>query len=314
MEVSERAQRRRGYRRFRGLHRDRRAVVSVVGTLLALLVFFALFGIFVTQYVPIWMADNEGAFSAHIQASLAQLKYSVDEQAASGHEPSFATPFTLASDGIPLIATPTPATLNFIPHTQGVYVDVAMQYGPSGRPNFDTNLTLGTIQATLPNRYYPGQTFDYEADAVIQSQGDTNQILLYPPTFVLNSSGSQTSGTFALVQLYGNATQVVSSGTVEVYSHYGNVQQYPSNGTPALPGAPFRVTITIGTLFPCAWASYLNRSLSSAGLPAGSYTLTPSSCVPSHGVSTPVKVVLTRLNSFDFILASFTIQIGVGQA
>ena len=314
MEVSERTQRRRGYRRFRSLRRGRRGVVSVVGTLLALLVFFALFGIFITQYVPIWMADNEGSFTAHIQASLAQLKYSVDEQAASGNEPSFATPFTLSSEGIPLIATPTPATLNFIPRTQGEYVNVSMQFGPSGQPNFVSNITLGTIQASLPNRYYPGQTFQYEADGVVQSQGDTSQVLLYPPTFALNTSGARTAATFAVVQLYGNATQVVSSGTVEVYSHYGNVQQYPSNGSPARPGAPFHVTITIGTLFPCAWATYLNKTLRASGLPGGSYTLTPSTCVPSHGVPVPVKVVLNQLNTFDFILASFTIQIGVGQA
>lgn len=314
MEVSGRLKRRLRHRQGSRLRRSHRAVVSVVGTLLALLVFFALFGVFITQYVPVWMGDNEAAFTAQLQASLAQLKANIDLQTTLLGPPEMSAPFTLSSQGIPLVATPTGATMNYIPRAQGEYVNVTMQYGPSGNPGFFQNLSLGTIQVSVPNRYFSPQTLQYEADAVIQSQGDTNQVLLYPPDFYVNTTGSHSSASLGLLQLYGNATQVVSSGTIEVYSHFGAVQQFPSNGTLATPGSPFRVSITVGTLYPCAWATYFNQSLAQLHVAPSAYTLSPSTCVPANGKSVPVRLTLLALNSFDLILASFTVQIGVGQS
>lgn len=291
----------------------------MVGTLLSLLVFFALFGIFITQYVPVWMADNESAFSSGIQQSLAQLQSNIELQQTMGGPPSLATPFTLSSQGIPLIAQPTAGSLAYVPHYQGTYVSVTEQYGPGGSVNFVENLSLGVIQASLPNRYFPSQNFEYENGAVIQSQGDTSQTMLYPPLLQLNTTGHQIFGSFGLLQLYGNATQVVSTGTVEVYSHFGTVLDFPSNGSAASPvpraaGTPFAVTIRIGTLYPCAWATFLNSTLAGSGLGPGNYTLTPDSCVASHGQSTLIVLSLPDMNSFNLVLASFTIQIGVGQS
>ncbi len=319
MEVSSRVtgRRRYRYRRTVSIRQGRRAVVSVVGTLLALLVFFALFGIFVTQYVPVWMSDNEAVFSSNLQESMAELKSNIDLQTSLGAPASLSTPFDLASDGIPLIAQPTYGTMNYIPHTQGVYLNVTMQWGPGGKPNFAANITLGTVHVSAPNRYYPAQQFEYEDDAVIQSQGDTDQVMLFPPPFTLNHTGSHTTVNFEMLQLYGNATQVISPGTVQVFSDVSNVQLYPSNGTgpagvPAA-GTPFRASITIGTLYPCAWATYFNQTMQASGLVAGAnYTLSPSTCVASHGLSTPVKLVFFGVNSFNLVLASFQIAIGVG--
>ncbi|MHB8352198.1 MAG: hypothetical protein ACYDFT_05875 [Thermoplasmata archaeon] len=319
MEVGRSPQDRRRYRRRRRFRAGRRGVVAVVGTLLSLLVFFALFGIFITQYVPVWMADNEAAFTSGMEDSIAQLQSNIELQETMGGPPSLATPFALASLGIPLIAQPTAGSLSYVPHYQGTYVSVTEQYGPGGSVNFVENLSLGVIQASLPNRYFPPQNFEYENGAVIQSQGDTSQTMLYPPLFELNTTGHQIFGTFGLLQLYGNATQVVSSGTVEVYSHYGTVLNFPSNGsaqspTPRAAGTPFAVTIRIGTLYPCAWATYLNQTLAASGLGPGNYTLTPDGCVGSGGHSTLIELTLPDMNSFDLVLASFTIQIGVGQS
>jgi len=105
----------RRYRRARRLDRGKRGVVAVVGTLLALLVFFALFGIFLTQYVPLWMTDNERQFADGMESSFALLKSAVDEQYSLGGPATYATPFTLASQAVPLLSQPTQATLTFIP-------------------------------------------------------------------------------------------------------------------------------------------------------------------------------------------------------
>jgi hypothetical protein len=313
MDVEARLRERSRYRRRRAIQSGRRGVVSVVGTLLALLVFFALFGIFITQYVPVWMSDNEAAFVESIQASFADLKQGIDLQTLLQSPPSLETPFTLASQGIPLVAAPTEAVFNFVPHTQGVYFNVSETYGPSGVKNFATNLSLGTVQAYLPDRYYPPQQFQYEADGVIESQGGTEQQMLYPPLFTLNSTGNSTSGTLGLLQLYGNATQVVTSGTVEVYSVFDTVQQYISYGNPATPKLPFAVTMSLGTLYPCAWENYFHAVLSKAGIGSANYTLTPSTCIASNGASSLVRLQLLDLNRFDLQLATLTIDVGIGQ-
>lgn len=304
----------RFYRRRRRLSESRRGVVSVVGTLLALLVFFALFGIFITQYVPLWMNDNEAAYTAQVQAAFAQLKQNVDLQATLGGPQTLSVPIPMASQGIPLFASATTATLNYIPHTQGVYASVTMQYGPGGERGFVYNQSLGTLQVVVPNRYFPPQLFVYEDDAVIQSQGPTSQVLTYPPLVAINTSGIYQSVTMTVVQLYGNATQVVSTGTDEVYTHFGTITNYPSNGSLAAPGAPFFVNIVFGTAEPCAWATYLNTTLSQSGLPAGAWTLSPSTCVNGFGNSVPVKLQFTELTAFDLIVATSTIVTGVGEA
>jgi hypothetical protein len=304
----------RRYRRRRRLRDGNRAVVSVVGALLALLVFFALFGIFVTQYVPVWMNDNEAEYTAQVQASFAQLKQNIDLQTTLGGPQVLSAAFPMASQGIPLFASATTATLNYIPHTQGVYASVTMQYGPGGQRNFVYNQSLGTLQVSVPNRYFPPQLFVYEDDAVIQSQGSIEQAVTYPPLMAINTSGSYQTVALTIVQLYGNATQVVSTGTDEVYSHYGTLMSFPSNGSLAAPESPFTVTVVLGTQQPCAWATFLNATLTQSGLPAGSWTLSPSTCVSSTGNSVPVKLVFTELTNFDLYVATSTIVTGIGES
>ncbi|MCI4330237.1 MAG: hypothetical protein L3K19_00095 [Thermoplasmata archaeon] len=281
--------------------------MSVVGTLLALLVFFALFGIFLTQYVPLWMTDNESQFTAQAQVSFADLKSNMDTQVALGSPPVFATPFVMASQGIPLIAQPTTAIMNFIPSQPGVYANVSVSVGPGGGPAFYQNFSLGTLQVQLPNRYYSPEVFEYEDDAVIESQSDTHQILAYPPPITINVTGNQTGVTLVLLQMYGNASQTVSSGSQEVYSHFINTQSFTT-----VRAAPFAAVFQIGTHFPCAWSTFLSTTLRNSGLGAAHYTLTPSTCTASNGFAHPVRLNFNSVNSFTLVVAQFSVVVGVG--
>jgi hypothetical protein len=297
----------RRYRRARRLRDSRRGVVSVIGTLLSLLVFFALFGIFLTQYVPLWMTDNESQFTSQAQVSFADLKSNIDTQVALGSPPVFATPFVMASQGIPLIAQPTSATMNFIPSQPGVFVNVSVSVGPGGGGAFYQNFSLGTLQMQLGNRYYSPETFEYEDDAVIESQADTQQILAYPPPITINVTGTQTGVTLVLLQLYGNASQTVSTGSQEVYSHFISTQSFTS-----VRASPFTAKFRIGTHYPCAWSTFLASSLSSSGVPSAQYALTPSTCTASGGFAHIVQLSFTSLTSFTLVLAQFSLIVGVG--
>lgn len=304
---------RNGRRTYRRRFRGRRGVVSVVGTLLALLVFFALFGVFVTQYVPVWMSDNEGAYVSKLQQAFATLKQDIDFQTLAQGPAVLSVPVPLSSDGIPLFAAPTLSQLAFYPHAAGYFVNVSMKYGPGGQPNYFNNQSLGALTLSDPNRYFPAQQFTYMAGGVVQGQGVSHQIVDYPPLFQVNTSGRFTTVNFVLVQMYGNATQVASAGVEQVYSNYVSTSSFRSNGTFA-PGGNFSASILLGGPGACAWSTYFNNTLAASGLIPGQYAIspTPSACVPSSNGYGQVLVSFAALSTFAYSIASFTIVTGVG--
>ncbi len=304
----------RRYRRSRFLRHDSRGVVSVVGTLLALLVFFSLFGIFLTQFVPLWMTDNEVQFTSQAQASIGTFKSNIDSQLSFGGPQVYATPFVMSSSGIPLLAQPTAGVLRFLPSTPGMFAAVRMDVGPGGGPAYQQNLsTMGTLSMTLPNRYFVPQVFQFEDDAVVQAQVSGNQVVYFPPILQVRAVPGNSSASLALVNLYGNSTTAVTSGTQDVYSRYLFAQTIVSNGKHVAngPNLPFNVTFKIGTQFPCAWQSYLNRTLAPSGM---TFSLTPTAPTCSSVIASPsvVSLTLRNLNYFVLYFAGFQITLGVG--
>jgi hypothetical protein len=297
----------RCYRRRRRLSHQREGVVAVVGTLLSLLVFLALFGIFITQFLPLWMDENEAQFTGQTQASFADLKSNIDLQATLGAPAVMATPFVMASEGVPLLAQPTPGVLSFIPAQPGVYANVSVIPGPAGSQPLYQNYSLGVVQMTLANRYYSPQTFEFEDDAVIQSQSAVSQLVLYPPGLAINATGTQVGVTLSLLQLAGNASQTVSTGTQEVYSHYLFTQSYTSNASTNIVHA----VVKIGTYFPCAWVTFLTNVFGSAG--AGAHlVVTPSTCTAATATPALVTATISTLASFTLVVAEAQIVVGVG--
>lgn len=294
-------------RRYRRLRRGRRGVVSVIGTLLALLVFFALFGIFLTEYVPLWMTDNESQWTSGMQASLAQLQSNLNLQLTLGTSGILSTPFTLSSQSIPLIAQPSAAILSFIPQTSGLFVNVSSTAGPGGGSAFYQNLSLGVLRVIEDNRYFPPQTFEFENDAVVQSQGDTHQIVDFPPPLLLNASGTTVGASLLILQMVGNATQAVSTGTEEVYTNFLGSQTYVVDQA-----TPFNAKVVEGTHYACAWQSFLNTTSRTSGLPAGTASVTPTGCVASASVPQDVTLSLHGLTYLQVTVANFGAVIGVG--
>lgn len=299
-----------GRRYRRRLRASRRGVVSVVGTLLALLVFFSLFGIFLTEYLPLWMTDNEAEFTAETQSSMANLKSALDLQLLLKGPPVYSTPFVLASQGVPLLAQPTGGTLNFRPAQAGVFANVSMTVGPGGSSALYRNYSLGTLSMQLPNRYYSPQTFEFEDDAVVQSQSDRQQIVAYPPALTISQVGTQVNVTLALVQLYGNGSQAVSTGTQEVSSHFLFAQQFVSTGPTA--GGTFQGEFKLGTHYPCAWRTFLSQALNQSGVAASHFSLTPTSCIASNGHAKVVDLKFLNISEFTLVLGAFSIVMGVG--
>lgn len=288
--------------------------MAVVGTLLSLLVFLSLFGTFLTFYLPLWMTDNEASFTGGLQTSLAGLQSNIELQAETGRPAILAQPFTMSSDSVPLLAVPTTATLTFLPNTPGTAVSLTIPNFLTVGKNYTTSLggSLGSLAINAPNRYFPQQTFQVENGAVIESAGDTNQLVLYPPLFVLQKTGSSLALSLMLTQLYGNATRLTSPGTIEVYSQLlGTTQTLQNSG-----GNPVSLTLNVTTHFPCAWSTFFTQSRASANLSGTQMSITYSTgyvpCTPTFGLARTISVSLTNVATVTLILASIQLSSGIG--
>lgn len=289
--------------------------MAVVGTLLSLLVFLSLFGTFLTFYLPLWMTDNEATFTSGIETSLAELQSNMQLQAETGKPPVLSTPITMSSDSVPLLAIPTSATLTFLPNTPGTAVSLSIPsfFGPN--KNFSTSLggSLGTMFISVPNRYYTPVSFQVEDGAVIQSAGDSNQLVAYPPLFVLQKTGSSLSLSLMMMQLYGNASRLTSPGTIEVYSQIlGNTQTLQNvNGIPVS-----NLTLNVTTHFPCAWSTFFTQARASANVTASqmsiSYSAGYTACTATNGIARTISVSVRNISTVTIILANLQLTSGIG--
>jgi hypothetical protein len=344
----------RRYRRARRLRREQHGVVAVIGTLLALLVFFALFGIFLTQYVPLWMVDNESQLAAQAATSFAQLKSGIDSQYTLGGPQTYGSPFVISSNGVPLIAQPTQGTLVFLPstcpggfYTKGittgwtaadsgqpvnpaycVFVNITESIGSGGSGPVYQSIPTGTLELSLPNRYYTPENFYFEDDAVIQSQSTGYQVMAFPPPLNITNFAGNTSVSTSLLQLYGNASTVTGQGSEEVYSNLRYTQTLVSDGrTVGTTFTPTKFTFVIGTQYPCAWSPYLYNVITTSGVPSSNYNLTttfaghattplsavyPNSCFTTNGATTVLSFSINAVDYATLYLAGIQIGMGIG--
>jgi len=296
-----------------------------VGTLLSLLVFFALFGIFLTQYLPLWMNDNEAAFTNAAATSFIEFKGGIDTQYALGLPPTVGTAFTISSAGVPLLAQPTEGTITFLPSTcpavngasfyypgvpgatranygqpvnpaYCVFENESFSTGPGGSGPYYQKVATGILQMQLPNRYYSPSAFYFEADGIIQTQSGAYQVMAYAPPFNVTSISGNVSVSSSFLQLTGNSTSVIGQGSEEVYSHLRFAQQVFSNGkavsktNPTL--RPFNYTFEIGTQYPCAWSSFFQSEMNVSGLSYGGLG-NPTYGVSSYNYTNPVTHLKT---------------------
>jgi hypothetical protein len=323
-------------------------VVAVIGTLLALLVFFTLFGVFLTEYLPLWMTENEAAFTAAAALSFANFKSNVDSQYQFGANApaTLGTPFTMSSGNVPLLAQPTLGSLMFLPSTcpkqfiinpvngtlgqplfpgYCMFTNISLSHGPGGSGYYSQHYATGALEMLLPNRYYSGETFFFEDDAVIQSQAGGYQVMsVNPPLNVTHNAAGNTTVTTSLLQLYGNASTYIAQGSSTVYSHYRYTQAISSTGAQGPVNhtwIPFVFTFEIGTQYPCAWDSYLTQVMQNSGLTSRNITLafspstfapSPAACTNPTGATTILTLTVYNVNYAKFYNAGVQVSTGVG--
>jgi hypothetical protein len=302
----------RRYRRARSLRGSRRGVVAVVGTLLALLVFFALFGIFLTEYVPLWMTEDESAFSNQAETSFALLKSSVDAQYSLQGPPTYSTAFVMSSQAVPLIAAPTQGTISFLPATcpgnlsavtglpnqpnNCVFQRLLLSEGktaPSQNHPFNVTSVSALFTMLLPNRYYTPVEYVFEDDGVFQLQPGGSQSVVVAPPLNITKVGSNVTVQTSFLELFGNSSSYTGQGSKSVYSHYGFSQFVTSVGrfvTAAHAAVPFNMTYEVGTRYVCGWYAFFDNLALSSGLTQYASGAPPAPPNPGYNLSASVAL------------------------
>lgn len=259
---------------IRDLGRDEEGVASTVGTIMALLVFLTFLSLIVNQYVPVWMKDSE---AAHMNSALGQfggLKGSIDLQILAAQMAQSAglhyipttssTAVTLGLDGVPIFSAPTIGELAVRPDAGGWEVDFF--YDILGVSTEVDEVSNGSIELTVANRYFVPQNVAYENGAVIKSQFD-GQTVRAQPVFEPLKVNNSLDLTFQLVSLYGRGG--VAGTTTEVV----NTKLF---GVDRQDYTDITSTIWINhtrTAYGLAWYNFLNATLAkNLGVSSGSFS------------------------------------------
>src|SRR5512137_954506 len=254
-------------------------VAATVGTIMSLLVFISLMGIFTNQFVPVWMSDNESTHMSTVIEQFINLKSSIDISISNNPNSMIApspifVPITLSTAGIPVFAGPTagvltmsPNTLNRTPYLNLTYTWVSTV---SGSP---TTYTLspandgrsgGSLDLYCPNRYFVEQHIVYEGGAVILNQSDGGFVIA-GPQLALRNMGTTSSPNWTVMM-----TQVTIEGknnTIGGTGSKGVVAEVKFADTTSMGNStPGDLKIQIASQHGLAWLSYFIRTLSSSGM------------------------------------------------
>lgn len=249
--------------------KDSEGVASVVGTILALLVFLSLLGIFMNHYVPSMMAGNEHQHDTQVITQISNLKESIDSMMlyyinSQSSTLSSYSPVTLGSAGVPMFATGTQGQLGIIPvsNQQEPSFSVSFAYYQSGVVHSIKSVSGGGVIVNMPNRYFTQQSILYQNDAVILGQTG-GQVMLANPGFTINARAGISVSLLQMSIVTPTSTNVTISGTNTVglssqltaFTH----NTFNSRGT-----GPLKMTIL--TPFAKAWLDFFNSTFAQAGL------------------------------------------------
>lgn len=301
-------------------------VAATVGTIMSLLVFISLMGIFTNQFVPVWMSDNESTHMSTVIEQFINLKSSIDISISNNPNSLVApspifVPITLSTAGIPVFAGPTAGILTLSPNTAGQKPSLNMTYtwvsDVSGSPTTyvlsgaNDGHSGGNLDLYCPNRYFVEQHIIYEGGAVILNQSDGDFVIAGPQLAVRNT-GSVSAPNWTIMM-----TQVTVEGknnTIGGTGSKGVVADLRFADTTVMSNpTPSDLTISIASQHGMAWKNYFNRTFNASGMRYNiDYNMT-SSLVDFHD---PLKnyyivtITVKNVGTLDHTRATVALSIG----
>lgn len=202
------------------MRRDEEGVASVIGTIMALLIFLTFMSMFVNTYIPIWMKENERLHMNEVQNQMGEVKGKIDNlivnaQVTGTSMVNTYEPITLGADGIPLFASATAGGLFLRPSGTGTTsTTVQFNYTSNGKVTF-SETGGGKLEFYAPNRYYVGQWLAYENGALIVKQ-DVGEAMKASPSLEVTKSGSTFNVEFTQIDIVGTNSTMSGNGVAGV--------------------------------------------------------------------------------------------------
>ncbi|MFO7619174.1 MAG: hypothetical protein R6W91_05910 [Thermoplasmata archaeon] len=258
-------------------------VASTVGTIMAMMVFLSALSMFTSQYIPVYMEENEASHMSEAYGQFAALKQAVDLQILAGtiqgtSPVQMFSPIKLGAPGIPMFASPTPGYLST--GRLDSYNNVSFSFKTNATISHDVKYeTGGSISLYVANRYYIPQELAYENDALILKQSD-GQYMKAMPQFKATLVGIGNNGTYlydisyTLVDMRGLDSNYVGFGTRGVQTTLKSVTTTTFTNLTGEAGLAAYDSLFIKqrTWYPTAWNSSFNQILRE--MPLSYYNIT----------------------------------------
>jgi hypothetical protein len=265
---------------------DDEGVASTVGTIMALMVFLAFLSMFTSQYVPVWMEENEASHMSEVYGQFAALKQAVDMQvlagAIQGTSPiEMFSPVKLGANGIPMFAAPTAGALSI--NRGGSYNNISFSFSTGTTVTNFTTTSGGTIKLYAGNRYFIPQEVAYENDALILKQSD-GQYMKATPQFTVTPSGGMYQISFTQMDLRGDDINYIGFGTrgIKTSMRSATTTTFTNLTGDIASGARHQwLYINQTTWYEKAWYASFNQTLSTAGLSWGTDYMITSTIRPN---------------------------------
>jgi len=305
---------------------DDQGVASTVGTIMSLLVFISLMGIFTNQFLPVWMSENEATHTSTVIEQFINLKSSIDISISNNPNSLIApspifVPITLSTSGIPVFAGPTAGILSLSPDTLGqrptYNINFTWVSDVSGSPqtyqlNGDNDGHAGgNLELYCPNRYFVEQRVVYEGGAVILNQSD-GEFVIAGPQLAIRNMGTVSSPNWTImltqVTVEGQSNTIGGTGSKGVVANliFADTTSM-SNPTPS------DLVIDIASPHGIAWMSYFNRSFNASGMEYGvDYNMTYQLVSFANQLDNyySVQITVKNVGTLDHTRATVTLSIG----
>ena len=290
--------------RIRCIRRDEDGVASVIGTIMALLIFLTFMSMFVNTYIPIWMKENERLHMNEVQNQMGEVKGKIDNlivnaQVTGTSMVNTYEPLTMGADGIPLFAAATAGAIILKPSgTSTTGTSIMFNYtSNSARVTFNET-GGGKLEFYAPNRYYVGQWLAYENGALIVKQ-DTGEAMKATPSFEVTKSNGNFNVLFTQVDIIGTNSTMAGTGVAGVNLNliYLDTQKYTT-----IVGSSANHNTTVfkfNTVYNVAMMAFMNQTMKSADPLA----LTTIETRTGSGVGNVYSITKMNGSTTEFILS-----------
>ena len=252
--------------RARCIHRDEKGVASVIGTIMALLIFLTFMSMFVNTYIPIWMKENERLHMNVVQNQMGEVKGKIDNlivnaQVTGTSMVNTYEPVTMGADGIPLFASATAGAVILKPSgTTTTGIQAIFNSSASGGAIVKVDETGGgKLEFYAPNRYYVGQWLAYENGALIVKQ-DAGEAMKATPSLEIAKSGGVFNIVFTQIDISGTNSTMAGTGVagVNINLIYLDTQKYTE------PTGQNTTVLKINTVYHAAFMDFMNKTIKAA--------------------------------------------------